>query len=161
MKPILQPDTGIEFSYDEDSKHSYFEVAFVKFASNKRVRRKFPLSISSAELRIAISETVLPTKSSEIMTPDQLMWHSSVYEDNIYYLRTLLHDAKLQAFSVWLLEWYVRSFFLSLALLLGNRRHELTPALAPDIPEVLQSVLEISNVSQVKQRAGAVAAGLS
>ncbi|MCZ8256794.1 MAG: hypothetical protein O9327_14150, partial [Polaromonas sp.] len=96
MKPILQPDTGIEFSYDEDSKHSYFEVVFVKFASRKRVRRKFPLSISSAELRTAVSETVLPTKSPEPMTPDQLVWHRSIYEDNIYYLRTLLHDAKLQ-----------------------------------------------------------------
>lgn len=151
MKPILQPGAGIEFSYDEDSKHSHFEVVFVKSASKKCVRRKFPISVSSAELCIAISETVLLTKSSEPMTPDQLMWHCSIYEDNIYYLRTLLHDAKLQAFSVWLLEWYVRSFVLSLALLFGKRRDELIAALAPDVPEVLQSVLEIFNANTGQQ----------
>jgi hypothetical protein len=85
-----------------------------------------------------------PVNASESITPEQLMWHCSIYEGNIYYLKTLLHDVKLQAFAVWLLEWYVQSFVLSLSFLLGNRHKELTAELPPHVAEVLRSVLEVS-----------------
>lgn len=146
MTPILTNNTAIKFGYDESSKHSYFEVAFVEFGTRRCKAKKFPLGVSSTKLSAAVSENLAGKNPLKSLTPELLFWHCSVYECNLYHIRTLLHDAKLHSFLVWLLEWYVQSFVSSLVALLVNEGGDVVRQLPEQVPEVLRTALQVSTL---------------
>jgi hypothetical protein len=97
MSPILTAHCAIEFQYGEAAKYSSFEVVFAEFGTRKRIAKKLPLSTSSSDMWALVSSEMACKKSPTVVTQEQLLWHCSVYERNIYYLRTLLHDSKLHS----------------------------------------------------------------
>jgi hypothetical protein len=154
MSPILTAHCAIEFQYGEAAKYSSFEVVFAEFGTRKRIAKKLPLSTSSSDMWALVSSEMACKKSPTVVTQEQLLWHCSVYERNIYYLRTLLHDSKLHSFVVWLLEWYVQSFVVSLSVLI-TWEPAVAHALPEPVPEVLRSALQARGICCVAtQNAG-------
>ncbi len=144
MKPILTNSAAIEFRYDENLRHSYFEVVFVEFGIRRRKAKKFPLGVSSVDLSTAVSENLPGTSLTKGLTLELVLWQCAIYEHNLYYIRTLLHDAKLHSFLVWLLDWYVQSFVASLVTLLMVEGGNVVRQLPEQIPEVLRTALQVS-----------------
>lgn len=117
---IIGPNTALEFSYDEGCNHAYFTVELLNLKSRKRVGVNVPLRISAAELEKKLTALVAERRGAAVLSTAIVEDHVRLYQANLYYLRTLMHDAGLHETVLSLLEWYARSFTVALAWLLAS-----------------------------------------
>jgi hypothetical protein len=118
MEKIISPEKSLEFAYSPEFNKSFFEVFVVSLGSSKRRTLKFPLGISESEINAKLDQAVAPGATNVVpLSVNIVLEHCNLYQKNIYYLYTLLHDPGMHSFVGWLQEWYTRNFLASLTAL--------------------------------------------
>ncbi|MDR2689558.1 MAG: hypothetical protein LBB76_07340 [Azoarcus sp.] len=118
MEKIISTEKGLDFIYRPEFNRSFFGVSVVSLGSSKRKTLKFPLGISETEINAKLNQAVAPgVKNVVPLSVNIILEHCNLYQKNIYYLYTLLHDPNMHSFINWLQEWYTRNFLASLTAL--------------------------------------------